>query len=99
MDLGGASDRCERGEVAGAIGLLPVALTWRYPLDMSAFSYRCPETGFRVESFASANPSHALYENVTCVACGRLHMVDPTTGNVAGEDTEQSAKGTDDPAA
>jgi len=59
---------------------------------MSSFKYRCPDTGFRVESFASTKPSVGGYEGVACVACGRVHLVDPATGQVVGEDTEQPPK-------
>jgi hypothetical protein len=59
---------------------------------MSSFTYRCPTTGFRVESFASTKPLVGGYEGVACVACGRVHLVDPATGKVAGEDREQPPK-------
>jgi hypothetical protein len=62
---------------------------------MSSFKYRCPNTGFRVESFASTKPLFSGHESVTCVACGRVHLVDPTTGEVVREDPEQPPKVSD----
>jgi hypothetical protein len=65
---------------------------WCYSLDLSSlsFTYRCPEMGLRVESFASAKPSEGVYEGVACFACGRVHLVELATGKVQGQ--EQPAK-------
>jgi hypothetical protein len=64
------------------------------PLAMSSlsFTYLCPNTGLRVESFASTNPLIDGHEAVTCVACGRVHLVDPATGKVRQEDLEQRTR-------
>ena len=73
--------------------------TWPTAISRTSlcFKYQCADTGFRVESFLSTNPSNALYEEVACVACGRTHSIDPTTGNVLGE--KSPANVTDGPAA
>ena len=59
---------------------------------MCSFTYRCPHTGFRVQSFVSIQPSGGIYEAVECVACGRVHLIDPATAEVIGTDKEQPAK-------
>ena len=61
-------------------------------LHMSSFTYRCPKAGLRVQSFASTKPLVDGCERVECVACGRVHLVDPATGKVVGEDSEQPPK-------
>jgi hypothetical protein len=48
--------------------------------------YRCPDTVFRVPSFESAKTSDGTYDVVACVACARVHLVDPATGKVLGQD-------------
>jgi hypothetical protein len=58
---------------------------------MAPFIYRCPNTGFRVQGWASDNESEMagdVYEAITCLACGRQHLVDPKTGKMAGESSE-----------
>ena len=56
---------------------------------MAVFLYRCPNTGLKVQGWAADNPkpqTDATYEPVTCTACTRLHMVNPSTGRVLGSD-------------
>jgi hypothetical protein len=36
-------------------------------LAMTSFTYRCPETGFRMQSFASTKSADSVYEGVACV--------------------------------
>jgi hypothetical protein len=62
---------------------------------MTSFTYRCPDTGFRVQSFVSIQPSGGVYETVECVACGRVHLIDPATAEVVSTDKEQPAKVSD----
>jgi hypothetical protein len=54
---------------------------------MPLFIYRCPQTGHRVQGFASEDVAedHHVYEPVTCLACRQIHHVNPTTGAVLGE--------------
>jgi hypothetical protein len=63
----------------------------RCPPIMSPFMYRCPDTGLRVPSFESTKTSDGTYDVVTCVACGRVHLIDPATGKVPGQDKERAA--------
>jgi hypothetical protein len=55
---------------------------------MATFLYRCPNTGFRVQGYTPEQSSdHAdAYEVMTCLACQRVHLVNPATGKVLGED-------------
>jgi len=61
---------------------------------MPTFLYRCPNTGQTVQGFVAEEVSNEVskdpnnYESVTCLACGRLHMVNPATGKVLGADNE-----------
>ena len=55
---------------------------------MPPFLYRCPATGYRVQGFIAEELPADTYEAVACTACGRLHLVNPTTGKVLGEDDE-----------
>ena len=51
------------------------------------FLYRCPNTGFRVQGWVEddeSEDSDDAYEGVVCHACGRLHLVNPKTGETAG---------------
>jgi len=49
----------------------------------TAFVYKCPNTGFNVQGFIADDPAPAGYHPVTCLACTRLHLVDPKTSKVA----------------
>ena len=54
---------------------------------MAVFLFRCPNTGFRVQGWVEddeAQDSGEAYEGVICHACGRLHLVNPRTGETAG---------------
>ena len=50
------------------------------------FLYRCPNTGFRVQGWVEEEDSEdgERYEGVICHACGRMHLVNPKTGETAG---------------
>ena len=65
----------------------------RYFLVMSTLmhrSYRCPNTGLRVQSYACIRTSDGAYEVVTCNICKGVHLIDPATGRVLGEDANVS---------
>jgi hypothetical protein len=65
----------------------------RYSLMMSPLMrrfYRCPNTGLRVQSYACIKTSDGAYEVVVCTICRGVHLIDPATGKVLGED--QGAK-------
>ena len=54
---------------------------------MATFLYRCPATGYNVQAIASDHASQVegeVYEALTCIACRRIHLVNPKTGRVAG---------------
>jgi hypothetical protein len=56
---------------------------------MGPFLYRCPNTGFCVQGWVEddeSGDSDDAYEGVICHACGRLHLVNPKTGETAGGD-------------
>ncbi len=56
------------------------------------FIYRCPTSGHKVQGFTRDNPpapDDTVYEAVTCTACYRVHLVNPSSGHVAG--TNRSA--------
>ena len=56
---------------------------------MAPFLYRCPNTGYRVQGFVAEDVSDPdTYEPVTCVMCQQVHLVNPATGTVLGEDEE-----------
>jgi hypothetical protein len=58
---------------------------------MTTFTYRCPNTGFRVQGYA-ANILENYYTAVSCIMCGQAHLVDPGTGKLVGKDDEQVPK-------
>lgn len=52
---------------------------------MAAVIYCCPNTGFRVQGYTldeTIANNHDEYALVTCLACKRLHAVNPKTGLV-----------------
>ena len=57
---------------------------------MTAFLYRCPNTGFRVQGLTAEELAEdpSTFESVKCLVCRQIHLVNPTTGKVAGEDDE-----------
>jgi hypothetical protein len=59
--------------------------------DMASFVFRCPATGLKVQGWFADDPTDLngeTYEAVTCVACTRVHAVNPKTGRVLGGDNE-----------
>jgi hypothetical protein len=59
---------------------------------MSTFLYRCPVTGYRIQGFIADHPNDPTeknghtYEPLTCTVCGRIHLVNPKSGKLLGED-------------
>jgi hypothetical protein len=51
---------------------------------MIAFIYRCPRIGQQVQCCWGADhlAEGETYEPVTCIGCGRIHLVNPKTGKV-----------------
>jgi hypothetical protein len=54
-------------------------------------SYRCPNTGLRVQSYACIKTADGAHEVVTCNICRSVHLIDLTTGKVLGEDKKIAA--------
>lgn len=58
---------------------------------MAPFIYRCPNTGLRIQALFTAEEiaeDENAYEPVTCVMCQQVHLVNPFTGKVIGEDRD-----------
>jgi hypothetical protein len=55
---------------------------------MGAFIFRCPANGAKVQGFiAEEVPSNSeAFVSIECLACTQIHLVNPNTGRVAGED-------------
>ena len=54
----------------------------------SAFVYRCPNTGLRIQAIAAAEEitdDEHTFEPVTCVMCQQVHVVNLFTGKLLGE--------------
>ncbi len=64
---------------------------WDHSAPMPPFLYRCPNTGLNVQGFVADDPTGGeaeTYEPVTCIACTRVHLVNPRTGKVAGTEDD-----------
>jgi hypothetical protein len=59
---------------------------------MAPFIYRCPNTGFRVQGFTpdddESEGADDVFVGVICLACGSVHLVNPKTGKMPGENGE-----------
>ena len=58
---------------------------------MATFVFRCPKTALRVQGWIADDPDQRAsegYEAVTCTVCTSVHLVDPKTGKVVGEDED-----------
>lgn len=56
------------------------------------FLYCCPITGQNVQGYSESDDlpdGERRYEGVHCLACGRLHIVNPTTGKLASEEADE----------
>ena len=57
---------------------------------MATFLYRCPNTGLQVQGYVaedlSTEDDAEAYELLKCLACTRMHLVNPKTGKVLGAD-------------
>jgi hypothetical protein len=50
---------------------------------MTAFVYRCPATGLKVQGHVADDLIDGeTYQPVTCIACGRVHLVNAKSGKV-----------------
>ena len=61
---------------------------------MRTFIYQCPATGYNVQGEydpgAGPLPSFVMQ---TCLACHRVHVVDPTTGRLMAEGVSRPEPG------
>jgi hypothetical protein len=58
---------------------------------MPTFLYLCPNMGLHVQGWVADDPAtdqHDTYESVVCTACRQVHLVNPSTGKVLGDDEE-----------
>jgi len=55
---------------------------------MRTFLYRCPISGLKVQGYSveQTTDDADTYEAVSCPACTRVHLVNPASGKVAGQD-------------
>jgi len=55
---------------------------------MRTFLYRCPISGLKVQGYSAEQTTDDAdsYEAVSCPACARVHLVNPASGKVAGQD-------------
>lgn len=56
---------------------------------MATIVFRCPDTGLQIQGSIAEDPicfDDQSYETVSCSACGQIHLVNPKTGKVIGED-------------
>ena len=59
------------------------------PCVMASFLYRCPNTGQTVQGWSAEEVTDDdAYESVTCLACTRVHLINPKTGKILGEEED-----------
>ncbi len=57
---------------------------------MPPFIYRCPKTSRRVQGYAAEEASgDDTYDTVTYIVCQQVHLVNPATGKVLGNDDSE----------
>jgi hypothetical protein len=56
------------------------------------FIFRCPTTGQRVQGLSEldddTSDSRRRYEGVLCLACQKVHIVNPATGRLLSEEAD-----------
>jgi hypothetical protein len=55
---------------------------------MSPITYRCPDSGLRVQSYARVKTADGDYEVVTCTICRGVHLIDARTGKVVSKEND-----------
>jgi hypothetical protein len=59
------------------------------PPGMAPFLYRCPNTSKTVQGFiAEEVEDEDTYTSIDCLACQKVHLVNPATGKVLGQSDE-----------
>lgn len=57
---------------------------------MTAVIFHCPNVNLRVQGYtADYAAKDDAFVPVTCLACNRVHMVNPKTGKVLGADQDE----------
>ena len=60
---------------------------------MGTFTFICPVTGMACHGWTEDEPpAFDYYEAVECVACQRVHLIDPRSGKVAGGKDEYASQ-------
>jgi hypothetical protein len=65
--------------------------------SMATFVYQCPATGQNVQGWIlddGHRPECDTYRTFTCIACGGMHLVNPSTGKVLSGDDEKETRPT-----
>ena len=62
---------------------------------MTSFLYRCPKTGQMVQGWSADDRTDdgadtATHETVQCLACRAIHLINRSTGKVAGGNDEET---------
>jgi hypothetical protein len=57
---------------------------------VTLFRYCCPNTGQSVQGISTEEVvDDDTWEQIVCIACRRLHFVNPTKGKVLGADDDE----------
>jgi hypothetical protein len=57
---------------------------------MAGFSFLCPYSGVHVHAWTEADDSGGNnYKTVSCAACQQVHLVNPKTGHVVGQEEKE----------
>jgi hypothetical protein len=56
---------------------------------MPAFIYRCPRLGLKVQGFVAEEIGENEFVSLTCLACARVHLANPNSAKVVGEDDDE----------
>jgi hypothetical protein len=73
------------------LDLYQALVDWPWQVcGMQEFLFQCPITGDKVQGSVDENSAVAFpfYAAVECSACQRVHLVDPRTSKVVGEDED-----------
>jgi hypothetical protein len=61
-----------------------------YDRAMAPFLFQCPNTGLNVQSWSAEEivADSEIYLTTECLACRRVHLVNPTSGRVLGSEDD-----------
>jgi hypothetical protein len=59
-------------------------------LGMAPFLFQCPNTGLNVQGWSAEEipADSGIYLTTECLACRRVHLVNPTSGRVLGSEDD-----------